>query len=212
MRPRHPEPTGQLRRRQPPGQVDQGERVPARLGDDLVAHRLVEHRRDLGGEERAGVPVAKAVNLQLRQVPQLFSGLARGEHDPDGFCQEAPGHERERQRRRLVNPLRVVDDTKERALLRHLGEQAEDGQADEEAIWGITRALPEHGLERLTLRGRKRLEPVEQRTAELMEGCEGQLHLRLDTARAHNRRVGNGLDQVLKQCRLSDPGLPAQHQ
>ncbi len=93
---RHPEPTGQLRRRHPSGQVDQGKRIAARLGDDPVTHRLIEHRRDLRCEQRAGIAVAQALDLKLRQVRQLLSRLTRREHDRDGFCQQAPGHERER--------------------------------------------------------------------------------------------------------------------
>jgi hypothetical protein len=41
-----PEPAGQLRRRQPQRQLQQRERVPPRLGDDPIAHPLVQSAGD----------------------------------------------------------------------------------------------------------------------------------------------------------------------
>ena len=47
---------------------------------------------------------------------------------------EAAGDEAEDLRRRLVEPLRVVDDADQRLLLGHLGEQRQRGEPDQEAI------------------------------------------------------------------------------
>ena len=61
--------------------------------------------------------------------------------------------ERERERRGLIQPLRVVDDAQQRALLGHLGDEAEHGEADQEAI----RRRP--GLSPKTIRSASRCGP-----------------------------------------------------
>ena len=45
-----------------------------------------------------------------------------------------------------------------------------------------------------------------------MEAGEGQLHLRLDARRVRDPQVRRGLDEVLQQRRLADPGLAPQHE
>jgi hypothetical protein len=67
-------------------------------------------------------------------VPQLLAGHARCEHEPHRLGQQAAGDEAERQRRGLVQPLRVVDDAQKGTFLRGLGQQAEHGEADQEPI------------------------------------------------------------------------------
>ena len=107
----------QLRRRQAARQLEQRQRIPARLGDDPVADSLIQlepHRR---AQQRAGVAVAHAAHLQLGHVLKLLARLARGEHDPDRLRQQATGDKRQRQRRSLIQPLRVIDDTQQRTLL-----------------------------------------------------------------------------------------------
>jgi hypothetical protein len=47
---------------------------------------------------------------KLRQAGERAARLTSGEHDRDLLCQEAAGHERERARRRTIEPLRVIDD------------------------------------------------------------------------------------------------------
>ena len=46
LRSEQPEAAGELRRRQTAGQLEQGQRVAAGLGDDAVAHALVEQGPD----------------------------------------------------------------------------------------------------------------------------------------------------------------------
>jgi hypothetical protein len=66
------EPAGQLGRGPPPRQLQQGQRVAAGLGDDPVAHPLVEPAGDRRLQQRAGVPVAQAGDHELRQPDQLI--------------------------------------------------------------------------------------------------------------------------------------------
>ena len=131
---RHAEAAGQLRRRQAPRQLEQRERVPACLRE--IRSRTVTSSGEAHGraQQRAGVAVDEAAHLELRQVPKLLARLTRGEHEPDRLGQQTARDERERERRGLIQPLRVVHDAQQRALLGRVGEQAEHGEADQEAI------------------------------------------------------------------------------
>ena len=86
----------------------------------------------------------------------LAGRLAHGEHQPDRLRPQTARHERQRLRRRAVEPLRIVDDADQRPLLRRVGQQAQDRQADEEAIRGVALAQTERGAERLALRPGRR--------------------------------------------------------
>ena len=50
---------------------------------------------------------------------ELLAGLARGEHEPDRLGQQPSGDEGERERRRLIQPLRVVDDAEQGTSFGH---------------------------------------------------------------------------------------------
>ncbi|MGH2716938.1 MAG: hypothetical protein ACRDM7_24220 [Thermoleophilaceae bacterium] len=50
-------------------------------------------------------------------------------------------------------------------------------------------ARGEHDPERLTLRRRKPLEPIEQRRTQLMQAGEGQLHLGLHPRSPHHGQI-----------------------
>ena len=93
----------------------------------------------------ACVVVAEPADDQLRQAGELVdvAGLAHGEHQRDPLGQQAPRHERQRLRGGPIEPLRVVDQADERLLLGHLGQQAQDRQADEEAVRGVAVLQPE---------------------------------------------------------------------
>ncbi len=82
----------------------------------------------------------------------LVAGPSQCEHQPNRLRQQAPRHERERLDGHPVKPLRVVDDADERLVLGHVGQQAEDGQADQEAIRRRTCAHAERDVQRVTLR------------------------------------------------------------
>jgi hypothetical protein len=56
------------------------------------------------------------------------------EHDPDWIGQQTPSYEGECQRRRVVQPLGVIDDTQQRTLIGSFGDQAQHRQPNEERI------------------------------------------------------------------------------
>ena len=142
----------------------------------------------------------------------LAARLAHGEDQPDRLRPETARDEGQRLRRGRVEPLRVVHDADQRPLLRDVGQQAQDRQADEEPIRRVAVAQTERGAERVALRAGKALEAIQERRAQLLQPRERELHLRLDPGRPGDAAPGRVLHQILQQRALADPGLAAQHQ
>jgi len=150
-------------------------------------------------EEQVGEPVE----------PAPSAPVADRDHDRDRVGQQPPCDEPEQLVRRLVEPLGVVDDAEQRALLGDAAQEAEHRQSDEESVGRLARRQAERDGERVPLRPRERVEAVEQRRAELMDPRERQLHLGLgarDLLDAERDRLPG---RVPQQRRLADPGLAA---
>ena len=131
------------------------------------------------------------------EVGEGAQGVLNG-FDVHSHRQEPASDEGHRQRRRLVQPLGIVDDTDEGLLLGSLREQAEDSQTDHEAVWRRLRAEPERRLECVTLRlGQSRPE-VEHWGAELVQARVCELHLVLDTGRSRDSTPRRALYDVLQ--------------
>ena len=208
------EPARQLGGRAAPRQLQQRERVAVRLGHDAIPDALVERTRHHRLEQHARVLVLQPADDELRQPVEgpLAGRLAHGEDQPDRLRAQPPRHERERLRRGGVEPLRVVDDADQRPLLRHLGQQAQDRQADQEALRSVTVAHAEGRAERSALRTGKALEPIHERRTQLLKPGERELHLRLHARGPHDAAPGGVLHQIPQQRALTDARLPAQHQ
>jgi hypothetical protein len=103
-------------------QLEQGQRVPTRLGEDARPHVLVPrgavHRR----QQLARVRRQQAAEPQLRQSGELVGveRLPHRQHERDRLGLQAPGRERERLHGRPVQPLRIVDEAQQRRLLSRL--------------------------------------------------------------------------------------------
>ena len=208
------EPARELRRRQPTRQLQQREGVATRLGDDLIAHVLVQppgHRRR---QQPASVLVGEPADHQLRQAGELHRvvGLADGEHHGDPLRQQTPRHERKRLRRGPIEPLRIVDEAHERSHLGRLGQQAQRRQGHQEAVRGSAILQPERHTQRIPLRTGQPVQPVENRRTQLMQPGERQLHLRLNTRHPDDPTPQRPLSHVLQERRLADPRLAAHHQ
>ena len=146
-----PEPARELCRRQPARQLQQSERVPARLDNDPIQHALIQRSGQDRLQQRPRITTPQGLDAKLRQSRERVAQLASREHERDLLRQQATGHERERARRRTVEPLRVIDDTSERPLLRSLGQQAEGRQSDQERIRRLSGTQPEGDAERVAL-------------------------------------------------------------
>ena len=188
-------------------QLDERQGISMTLRDDLIADGRIERTRHIPQQEGAGIAVDQAGYLQLGNVLKLSAGLARREHDADRLRQQATGDERQRQRRRLIEPLGVIDDAQQRMPLGILCEQAQHPQTNQKAIRRRARAYPKDGLQCLTLGKRQPLEPAEQRRTHLVQAGVRQLHLGLHPHRPHYGHIRSGVDQVPQQRRLTDPSL-----
>ena len=188
-------------------QLDDRERIAACLDDDPLQHALVEPRRQDRVQQRAGVPMAQRLDVKLRPATERPDRLSRREDHRDPLGQEAAGDEREHARRRVVEPLRVVDDTQEGLVLGRLRQQVENRQPDQERIRRPPGVQPECNFEGGALRIRQALQNAEALRAQLMEGGERELHLGFDADGAGHPEVRAGLDGVLEQRRLADARL-----
>jgi hypothetical protein len=139
------EPARQLRGGQPSRQLQQSQRIAARLGHDPISHPLVQRRRDDGAQECASIGGAQAVHFEIGQPGQLreSAGLAHGEDDRHRLGQEAPRHERQRLHRGSIEPMRIVDHAHQRPLVGHVAQEAQHRQIDEEATRDRTHAQSE---------------------------------------------------------------------
>ncbi len=214
---RTPEPTGQLRRRQPPRQLQQGQRIAAGLGDDPVPDALVEPPGDRRIQKRTRIAVAQTPDHELRQPHQVV--IARTErrsthreHQRHPLRQQPPRDEGQRLRGDPIKPLSVVHDADQRLLLGHLGQQAEHRQPHQETVRRAPRTQTERDGQRITLRTGKATEMPHHRHAQLVQPGERQLHLRLDASSPRDLTSCRAPHQVLHQRGLADPRLAAQDQ
>ena len=153
-----PEPARELRRRQSARQLDQREGVaaaPRRGSGPSPARRAARgsSRPAAAGRRRPAAPRSRAPATPRARARRRDSRTANT--NPDPLRQQPARHERERLRGHPVEPLRVVDDAHERLLLGGVGQQAQDGQPDEEALRRRPGAQAERRAQRVALRARQ---------------------------------------------------------
>jgi hypothetical protein len=209
-----PEPARELGRRPATWQLEQRQRVAARLGHDPITHPLVKWAGDHSREQLTRITVIQPADGDFRQPLEvsLAARLAHGEHQPERLRTKTARDERQRLRRGRVEPLRVIDDADQRSVLRDIREQTQDREADEEPIRRIATAQTKRGAKRIALRAGKALDAVQERCAQLLQSGVRELHLRLDSGRPGDPAPRGPLRQILKQRTLANPGIPAQHQ
>lgn len=196
------------------GELQQGQRVAACLGEDPFAdpfvHRVARHRIQQG----AGIGVRQTCECQLGQVGEVVpsQGLPGGEHHRQRFGEHAPRHERHGLRGDLVEPLRIVHEAEQGLLGSRVGQEPEYGQADQEPVRRRSRAEPEGRGECFSLRGRKARGVFEERGAELVQPCVRQFHLRFGARSPGDAVARRACRQVVQEGGLPYPGLTAQDQ
>ena len=97
-------------------------------------------------------------------------------------------------------------------LLGDLGQQAQDGQRDQEAVRRRPGTEAERGPQRSALGSRETLEAAQHRRAQLVQPGERELHLRLDPGGAGHSAARGVLDQVVQQRRLANARFAVHHQ
>ncbi len=211
---RQTKPPSQLLQGQTARQLNQRQRVTTRLGHDPIAHthihRPVHHRI----KQRAGVTVRKAPHNQFREPrkPADITAFAHREHHRNALGQQPTRDEGQRQSRRLIKPLGIVDQTHLRHVLGRLRKQTEDCQPNHETVRGRARLQAKRNTQRLTLWCGQPLKPAQHRRAKLMQPGIRKLHLRLDARRPRHLTPRRRVSQVIQQHRLADPRLTANHQ
>jgi hypothetical protein len=173
---------------------------------------MIQRTADHRSEQRPRIVRAETHDLKLRQPAQLHPRVAHREDERNRFRRQPACDERQRLRRGPVEPLRIVDQADQRPIPGHLGQQAQDREADEEAIGRIAAAQAERGAQCIALGTRQALESIHDRPAQLVQAGEGQLHLRLRARRAHHLAAGGLGIQVRQQRRLADARLAPHHE
>ena len=140
--------------------------------------------------------------------------LADGEQQHHSFGVQAARHEPQHHHRFGIQPLHVVDHAHQRHLRRHLGQQRQHRQRDQEPVRRRPGHQPERAAQRVPLRPRQPLQLIGEREQEPVQPGITQLRLRLHPGQpgglqASRRRGG---DRLVQQRGLADPGLAAQHQ
>ncbi len=211
MRAVEPEAARQVRRRQGAGQLEDGQRIAARLRDEAVANAVVEPAREDGREEGVGVLLGEPSEGELRQAHELalVARLAHGEDDGHGLRQQPSRDEAQDLARDGIEPLGVVDEAQQGPLRRHLGQQAERGQRDEEAVRSSAGGQAQRHAESGLLGLWKRAEVPQHRRAELMQPREGQLHLGLDPGDPGDAEARGLTGAMVQERGLADARLAA---
>ena len=212
---RQAEPESELGRRETARKLQQRQRIATCLGHDRLAHAAVDVAWKHGVEQRTSIAVRQPSHLHGR-LPDEHPVLAHTPHrddQPNRFGHQAPGHERECLCRGDVQPLRVIDRTHQRLLLRHVREQAQHRQSDHEPVRWLSGVHPESRGQRVPLRSWEVIEVVQHRRAQLVQAGEGQLDLGLDTHRScHPAPWLEPTRQIVQEGCLADPRLAAQHE
>ncbi len=164
-------------------------------------------------EQCAGVGVREAGEHQLRlridsERDALVTTDGRDHGDPLGG--EAPGRERERFHRGLVDPLRVVDAHEHRFGLGELGQQGQQRDPDRQRVRGLGVVRERALVEGVGLGVGEVRELPDRGSQQFGEPGEGQLGLGLHTLGLEQCHAARPLSRVAEQRGLADPGFAPQ--
>ncbi|MDT4933506.1 MAG: hypothetical protein QOK11_1398 [Pseudonocardiales bacterium] len=151
-------------------------------------------------------------NGKGRKARERVVDLARGEHECDLLRQQAASDERKRPHRRMVQPMRVINNSQQRSLFGRLGHEAENRQSDQERIRCGPCDESERDAKRLALGLRETVHKVEERRTQLLHRCEREFHLRLDPGRPGDPKPARGLNRVFEQRRFANARFAVHHQ
>jgi hypothetical protein len=115
------------------------------------AGRMPPWRRHV--QEQAGVGVAETLERVLRQPVELVLAVrfSHREQHRDRLGAQAAGNEGQDRDRLPIEPVRIVDQAQKWPLFRHLREQAEGCQADQEVSGGGPSIRPKARPKRVPL-------------------------------------------------------------
>ena len=201
--------------RQRGGQLHERQRVAVRRGDDAVGDALVDGSHSSCGQQLVGVGSGQPAQLDPADAFEADAGLrclAHGDERRHAFRAEPAAHERQRHRRLVIEPLRVVDEDEDGLRAGCLGDEAQDCEADEEWIEGLVLRRAEYAGECASLRFGESLDAVDEQQHQLVHCRVPEGHLRFDTDDADDTEAGSAVERVLDQRRLPDAGGAGEQQ
>ena len=184
-----------------------------------IPERGPNQRIDLGAADRAGhAQRDKLARLAVRKPLQRHLGKARSletclvsfpcrDQHCDRLRMQASSREEERVGRRTVKPLRIVDQTEQRASRRSFRQQAQERQCRQESVVCPVECQPERASKGRGLRLRKIVDKRQVRPHQLMQRREWDLGLRLDAGAAKDIHLPRLPFCKCQQRRLPDARL-----
>jgi hypothetical protein len=185
-------------------ELEQRERVTSGRGVEPVGGGGADER----GSSFAVQPV-KMKRPQLRSVDERRLRVAHGDHDRDRIDDQSADREQHRVGARPVEPVRVVDEGRDRHGFRIRSEQAKCRCADCESVAGVRGSQRERAFECNLLGRGNAIDVGQRRTQQLEQSGERHACLGLDPARVQDAHARGSrlLARVLEQRRLADPHL-----
>ena len=191
------------------GQLDEGEGVAVRRGDEAAGDDLVDRSRGPFGQQLVSLrwrQSAEGDRADAREPRQRIRCVADREDGSDAFGAKSASHERQRQRRLVVDPLRVVDDDEHGLRTGSLLGETQHGEADPERVERLVLRVAEHRVDDTPLRFGERVDAVVEQEDELVDRCVPECHLGLDADQVDDTEAGCDVDRVVDQRRLADAG------
>jgi hypothetical protein len=108
--------------------------------------------------------------------------------------------------------LGIIDYPHHRHCVSGIGDEVEDGEANQEATCRLTRLQPERSGERVALRLDQPVQVAEKRFAELEKPCERHLHLGLDAGPSDDSTIDSASNKAIQQGGLAHAGLAPEHE
>ena len=199
---------GQLRCGQPAGQLEQRQRVAARLGQDAVAHPLVERTVDDRVEESPGVACSGRPLTSSSGRPDEVSPAAGSRTAKTSTTDSASSRRATKPKVRadaLIQPLRVVDEADQRLGSRRRRRAGSVSPGPTRNRSGASPVRRPNAVASASRCGSGRcVEVGEQRGAQLVQAGVGQLHLGLDAGGSHRcgiRRHARPGTSAARSCR-----------
>ena len=139
---------------------------------------------------------------------RVVERLANGDDQRDPLRQQPTPDERHGLCRHVIEPLGIVDDNDQGLVLGRVGEQAQDGEPDQEPIRNRAGAETEGGAEGVTLWIGQSIQLTEERGTQLVEPAVRQLHLGFDAGRPCRRKPATRPRRSSSNAVLPIPACP----
>ncbi|URN03120.1 sigma-70 family RNA polymerase sigma factor [Actinomadura madurae] len=157
---------------------------------------------------RAPSAVSNRPSARL-STPRAGNGLSpitHGEDHRDRIVVQPADREQQRVDRRLIEPLRVVEQAQQRLVAGDLGQQRQ-GRSTRQHPLDQAIAEPESGPERLGLPGRKRVQAVEIAREHQVQRRVRHVGLGVESHDPQHPHPAGGALGIVEQRRLPDPRL-----